>query len=89
MKVAVRLRKGDWAWLALGAGVAVYEKLIEDDADLLSNRAAAYKRSAPLLTYAVVWVTAMHLTEDLDPRWDPYHLLVRYFRRAAAPQPDA
>lgn len=75
------MRTGDWAILAGAAAVAAYERCVRDDADLISNRVAAYRRAAPALTYAVVWITALHLTDNLPPNLDPYHWLVRYFRR--------
>ena len=81
MRVTVRLRKGDVAWLALAGGVFVYEKLVTEDADLLSYRAAAYKQRHPILTTSVVLITAFHLLEWLHPEMDPYHIAVRYVRR--------
>ncbi|MGV0793000.1 DUF7427 family protein [Mycolicibacterium sp. XJ1819] len=81
MKVTVRLRKGDWAWIALAGGIALYEHRVEDDNDLLSRRAAAYRKRMPLTTTAVVLVTAAHLLELLRPERDPYARLVRYVRR--------
>lgn len=79
MKVSVR--KGDWAIIMGAIAIAVYEKTVADDADLISNRVAVYQQRAPYLTTMVVLVTALHLLSALDPRVDPYHQALRYFRR--------
>jgi hypothetical protein len=81
VKIAVRLRKGDLAWLAIAGGVFAYEKWVDEDADLLSHRAAAYRQRYPLLTTSVVLLTAFHLLEWLRPEVDPYCIAVRYVRR--------
>lgn len=78
MKVSVR--RGDVAILIGAVAIAVYEKTVADDEDLVSYRVAAYKRSHPLLTHAVVLLTAGHLLEFLHPRYDPYHWAMRYVR---------
>jgi hypothetical protein len=88
MKIRERLRTGDKAILVGVAVIVAYEKLVRDDADLISSRVAEYKVRHPVLTQVVVLVTALHLIERLPPRWDPYHQAVRYFRSASAsPKP--
>jgi hypothetical protein len=77
----IRLRTGDRAIIVGAVAIAVYERVIADDADLISSRVAAYKRNHPVLTMAIVWITAAHLTELLHPSVDPYHQAVKYFRR--------
>lgn len=88
MKVRVRLRTGDKAILVGVVAIAAYEKCVRDDADLISSRVADYRRRFPVLTTAVVMVTAAHLIELLPPTVDPYHRAVRYFRRSAVSPPQ-
>lgn len=76
----VAMRTGDRAIIIGAVAIAVYEKAVRDDADLISNRVAAYKHRHPWLTIAVVWVTAAHLLEVLPGCVDPYHRAVTYFR---------
>jgi uncharacterized membrane protein YgdD (TMEM256/DUF423 family) len=84
MKVLVR--KGDIAILIGAAAIALYEKTVADDEDLVSRRVAAYKVTHPVLTYGIVLVTAAHVLELIPSRLDPYHRLVRYFRGNVGPQ---
>ena len=81
----MKLRTGDRAIIVGAVAIAVYERVVRDDADLISNRVAAYKRHHPVLTVAVVWITAAHLLEVLNPAVDPYHQAVKYFRRNVTP----
>lgn len=82
----IRLRTGDRAIIVGAVAIAVYERVIADDADLISSRVAAYKQHHPWVTTAVVMVTALHLIEALDERIDPYHQAVKYFRRHVGAQ---
>jgi len=84
--VVIRLRTGDRAIIVGAVAIAVYERVIADDADLISSRVAAYKQHHPVLTLAIVWITAAHLTELLHPSVDPYHQAVKYFRRHVGAQ---
>lgn len=77
------MRTGDRAILIGVVAIAAYERLVNDDADLISSRVAHYKHHSPVLTCGIVLITAAHLIELLDPRIDPYHRLVRHFRRSA------
>lgn len=83
MRLRVTLRTGDRAIIAGVAAIAVYEKLVRDDADLISNRVACYRGTLAgrVLTDAVILATALHLMETLEPRWDVYHHAMRAFRK--------
>ena len=84
------LRTGDRAIIVGALAIAAYEKLVADDADLISSRVEAYKHRRPLLTSAVVLITAGHLLGYIAPAVDPYHRAVTWFRRSvpALPQPS-
>lgn len=77
----VAMRTGDRAIIIGAVAIIIYEKAVADDDDLISSRVAAYKQRHPLLTMAVVWVTAAHLLDVLPGSVDPYHQAVKYFRR--------
>ena len=85
MKVRVRVRTGDKAILIGVIAIGLYEKYVADDADLISSRVAHYKRHHPIVTVAVVLITAGHLIELLPLEVDPYHRAVHYFRRSTTP----
>ncbi|KWX66544.1 hypothetical protein [Mycobacterium sp. NAZ190054] len=83
MRWKLQLRTGDKAVIALVGGIAVYEKLVRDDEDLISNRVAAY-RAHPVgrvLADAVILATALHLSESVPPELDVFHWAMRYVRR--------
>lgn len=82
----MKVRTGDKAILVAVVAIGAYEKLVRDDADLISSRVAAYKARRPVLTTAVVLVTAGHLLEYLPAGVDPYHRAVRYFRKNVGTQ---
>lgn len=75
----MRLRQGDYGWLALAAGVAVFEVWAEED-ELLSRAAARYKQRAPLTVTGVVLVTAAHLLDWLPHSVDPYSITLAHVR---------
>lgn len=65
------MRCSDWGWLALLAGVAVYEFTAPPD-ELLSHGADRYVEAHPWLVRSLVVVTAAHLINVL-PKWaDPF-----------------
>jgi hypothetical protein len=82
--VRIRLRQGDYGWLALAAGITVFELWAEED-ELLSRAAARYKQRAPLTVTSVVLVTAFHLLGWLAPERDPYVLALRVLRPVGPP----
>jgi hypothetical protein len=83
--VKIRLRTGDKAIIVGAAAIAAYEKIVNDDDDLISNRVHAYKKRRPTLVTGLVIMTAAHLLSWLPVRYDPYHQLVKYFRSTTPP----
>lgn len=78
----MRLRTGDRAIIIGAVAIAVYEKCVTDDEDLISRRVAAY-RTRPLgrlITDSVILATALHLMESVSSEWDVYHHAMKYIR---------
>jgi len=78
------LRTGDRAIIIGALAIAAYEKLVADDADLISSRVSAYRQHmlGRLVTDAVILATALHLAEMYTrPELDIYHYLMRGIRR--------
>lgn len=65
------------------AAIASYEKWVRDDADLISYRVSAYRKTrlGRLIADAVIITTALHLMESLRPEHDVFHIAVGHFRR--------
>lgn len=66
------MRCSDQAWLTLGASILAYEVLAPSD-ELLSFGADRYLQSHPVLTRAVILITALHLANWMPARLDPWH----------------
>ena len=83
--VSVCLRTGDKAIIAGAIAIAVYEKCVRDDEDLISRRVAAYRthRVGRVVTDAVILATALHLSSYVTPEWDIYHVAMKHLRRKA------
>ncbi len=84
----IRLRVGDAAIITGATLIALYERLVRDDADLISRRVSAY-RSTPwgrLITDTIILTTALHLSESVSSEYDIYHHLMRWVRRAVTPE---
>ena len=80
----MRLRTGDRAIIIGALAICAYEKLVADDADLISSRVSAYRQHmlGRLVTDAVILATALHLAEMYTrPELDIYHYLMRGIRR--------
>jgi hypothetical protein len=77
------LRTGDKAILAGAIAIAIYERQVRDDADLISSRVSAYRTHliGRLVTDAVILATAMHLSSYVTEEWDIYHYAMKYLRR--------
>lgn len=78
------LRTGDRAIIVGALAIAAYEKLVADDADLISSRVSAYRQHmiGRLITDAVILATALHLAEwYVRPEHDIYHHAMRWLRR--------
>lgn len=80
MRITVRLRQGDLGWLALVAGVIAYE-LKADDGELLSEAVDRYLVRRPVLTTAIIVMTAAHLANAIPERLDPYTATFTAIRR--------
>ncbi len=83
VRVRVQLRTGDRAIIAGVVAIAAYEKLVCDDADLISNRVACYRGNpvGRVITDAVILATALHLAEAVSPEFDIYHHAMKWVRR--------
>jgi hypothetical protein len=59
------MQTGDWAIVAGVTAVCLYEKLVRNDSDLISNRVSAYRkhRAGRVVADAVILATAIHLME--------------------------
>lgn len=62
---------GERAWLAIAAGVVVYEALCPEG-QLLSDACDRARARHPLLVHAAMAVTVAHLLRLLPARFDPY-----------------
>lgn len=65
-------RDADCAWLALAAGVIVYD-LCASDGEKLSEGADRYMLTHPWITRMVVAITAAHLLNLLPQMFDPFY----------------
>ena len=64
------MKPGDYAWLAMAAGVALYE-LGAPDGELLSQAVDRYRARRPIATYAVIAYLAGHLARIWPRHLDP------------------
>ena len=85
VRLTLRLRTGDVAILVGAAAIAVYEKTVRDDEDLISRRVAAYRkrRAGRYVADAVILATAVHLMEAAPDDLDIYCWLMRWVRKAS------
>ena len=58
------MHQADYAWLAIGAGVAVYELTADD---MLSEATQRYRACRPWLTRLVITAIAGHLAGVIPP----------------------
>lgn len=78
------LRTGDRAIIVGAVAICVYEKVVRDDADLISHRVSAYRkhRAGRVITDAIILATALHLAEwYVRPEHDIYHHAMKRLRR--------
>lgn len=77
------MQTGDWAIVAGVTAVCLYEKLVRNDSDLISNRVSAYRkhRAGRVVADAVILATAIHLMEAVPEDLDLFHHLMRLFRK--------
>jgi len=74
------MKHGDVAWIALAAGVAIYEASCPDN-ELLSEAVDRYRRRHPFLTNATILYISLHLLRQWPRRIDPLHHLAVKARR--------
>jgi hypothetical protein len=65
------MRSAERAWFALAIGVFAYE-LFAKEGELLSHQVDRWLESHPVITSAVVTMTAAHLLNILPQRADPW-----------------
>lgn len=83
----IRLKQGDYGWLALAAGIAAFEVCSDE---LLSEACDRYLLRRPWMTRAAIFLTAAHLANLLPPAADPYARLFLVLRPVDPPvQPHA
>lgn len=71
------MKHGDYAWITLAGGVCAYEAYAAVyEAELLSEACDRYRRKHPVLTLAIIFYLAAHLSRALPKRFDPLHRLV-------------
>lgn len=80
------MRTADRAWAAMGAGIVAYE-IAAPRGELLSEGIDRYLEARPLLTWAVVAGTALHLLNLLPRQVDPWQLIGLLRRADAVPGP--
>lgn len=61
------------AWTALAMGIVAYEVACPDG-QLMSQGCHRLLETHPILTRAVIGITALHLAGTLPPKLDPFHL---------------
>lgn len=71
------MKSGDYAWIALAAGVAAYElgAALHRDGELLSEACDRYRRRHPVITYTTIAYFAGHLARVWPHRIDPLHII--------------
>lgn len=68
------MRHGDYAWVAIAAGVITYE-LYAPPGQLLSEAVDRYRQRHPIITNTAVCYIAAHLLRAIPQSIDPLHQL--------------
>jgi hypothetical protein len=68
------MKHADIAWIALAAGIVIYEAAAPTD-QLLSQAVDRYRAKHPFITNGVIFYIAMHLLRQWPKRADPLHQL--------------
>lgn len=76
----MRGRPADRAWLALAAGVVVWDAGCKSD-EMLSDASRRYTVAQPVVWRFVVLYTAGHLIHLWSPKWDGFTWLAKLFGR--------
>ncbi|PJE22352.1 MAG: hypothetical protein CK431_16970 [Mycobacterium sp.] len=66
------MRPGCWAWVGLWTGVAVWDTFCPKD-EQLTDAARRGVKAHPVLTLGGIIVTALHLSDRIPPRADPFY----------------
>lgn len=72
------LRPADWAWVAVGSSVLLYEiaaSTRRHDWELLSEACDRYRRSHPIATNLTIAYLAAHLARVIPRPIDPLYIL--------------
>lgn len=80
----VQIRTGDRAVIIGVAAIALYERFVRDEEDLISRRVAAYRKTrvGRVVVDTAILVTALHLSESVSDEWDVFHHAMCWFRKA-------
>lgn len=70
------MRTSSKAWLAMGAGIVAYEVACPAG-ETLSEGVDRYIERHPVITFATIGMTALHLANVLPPQIDLIHQLGR------------
>lgn len=68
----MHMRPSEKAWIALAAGVIVYE-IVAEDGEMLSHAVDSWLKSHPIITTSAISLTALHLLNVLPKAIDPWH----------------
>lgn len=74
------MRPSQKAWIALAAGVIIYE-IGATEGEMLSHQCDRWLASHPVLTTAVISFTALHLLNMLPSKVDPWHIAFVWRRK--------
>jgi hypothetical protein len=66
------VKHADIAWIALAAGIAIYEASCPPG-QLLSEAVDRYRSRHPFITNGVIFYLSMHLLRQWPRRLDPLH----------------
>lgn len=66
------MRPSEKAWIALLGAIAVYE-IVADEDEMLSHAVDRWLITHPVVTWAAIGLTAMHLLNLLPEAVDPWH----------------
>ena len=74
------MRPSTKAWLGLGVGVAAYD-ILAPSGETLSERVDTALEGSPIkraLTLGAIGVTALHLSNVLPEKYDPFHHALKW-----------
>jgi hypothetical protein len=72
------MKHGDVAWLAIAAGIALYE-VAAPKGELLSEAVDRYRYKHPFVTNGVIAYLSLHLLRQWPKRMDPLHQIAVRF----------